>query len=384
MKKILTIIGARPQIIKSAAISRAIKNHFTQVIEEVIVHTGQHYDEKMSAVFFEELQIPQPNYNLQVGSGKHGYQTARMIEGIEEILEIEKPNFVIIYGDTNSTLAAAIAAAKIHIPIVHIEAGLRSFNKKMPEEVNRILSDHVSTYLFPPTITAFENLQKEGFKIDNLPLYTIDNPAVISVGDVMYDNTCFFSELSETKTNIIQTHGLLKNQFVLATIHRNTNTDEAVRINAIFHALQTIADSYQIKIVVPLHPRTRKQMKLLLESELFEAIHSNPRILLLEPVSFLEMIQLEKYAQLVITDSGGVQKEAYFLKKPCIILRSETEWVEIVENGAALLCDADYQSILDAYGYFENKPTIAYQNSYGNGNAAESILQTLLQSINPQ
>lgn len=382
MLKILTIIGARPQIIKSAAISRAIRNHFASIVQEVIVHTGQHYDEKMSAVFFEELQIPQPSYNLQLGSGKHGQQTAKMIAAIEDVLEQEKPDFVIIYGDTNSTLAAAIAAAKIHVVIVHIEAGLRSFNKKMPEEINRILSDHVSTYLFPPTETAYENLQKEGFGMNNKPPFTIDNPAVINVGDVMYDNTVFFSQLSDTKTDIIRRYELQKGHFILATLHRNANTDDAARLNAIFQSLQTIATTYKAKIVLPLHPRTQKQMDLLLARQLLDEIHNNPNILLLPPVSFLEMIQLEKYAKLIITDSGGVQKEAYFLKKPCIILRSETEWVEIVKNGAAVLCDADPQRIMKAYHFFETNPTAYYQNSYGNGNAAESILQILCQNSN--
>lgn len=379
MKKLLTIIGARPQIIKSAAISRAIRAHYSSKIREIIVHTGQHYDERMSAIFFEELQIPKPDYNLQVGSGKHGEQTAKMITGVEEILEKEKPDYLIIYGDTNSTLAAALAASKIHVPIVHIEAGLRSYNKKMPEEINRILSDHVSTYLFPPTETGYGNLVKEGFKTNQLPPFTMDTPGIFNVGDVMYDNTLYFVEVAEKKSSILADHQLTKKNFVLATLHRNTNTDDATALNSIFRAFEEIATVYNIIIVLPLHPRTRKQMEVLLEPELTRKIESNPRILLLPPVSFLEMVQLERHARVVLTDSGGVQKEAYFLKTPCIIMRSETEWVEIVENGAAILSGASTEQIVAAYAHFENRPDITYKNIYGDGSAAEKILEILEQ-----
>ena len=381
MLKLLTIIGARPQIIKSAAISRAIRNHFSNAVREVVVHTGQHYDERMSGIFFEELGIPQPHYNLGVGSGKHGAQTGQMITGIEAVLEQEKPDFLIIYGDTNSTLAAAIAAAKMQVPIVHIEAGLRSFNKVMPEEVNRIMSDHVSTYLFPPTETGYTNLQNEGFKLQNLPPYTIDNPGVFNVGDVMYDNTLFFSKYARQKTDIREKYGLGKGEFLLTTLHRNTNTDDARRLNAIFRALHKISLAKAMTMVIPLHPRTLKQMELLLEPDLLQQIRSNAQLLLLPPVSFLEMIQLETQARLILTDSGGVQKEAYFLSKPCIIMRAETEWVEIVENGAALLCDADEDRIYaGCLFYLDRQPAGIFKNSYGDGNAAEKILQILLEN----
>jgi UDP-GlcNAc3NAcA epimerase len=377
--KLVTIIGARPQIIKSAALSRIIKKKYETLIKEVIVHTGQHYDQSMSNVFFEELKIPLPNYNLQVGSGKHGEQTAKMVIGIEEIIEIEKPDYLIIYGDTNSTLAGAVAAAKMHTPIVHVEAGLRSFNKQMPEEINRILSDHVSTYLFPPTQTGFSNLLQEGFQADNLPPYTLNNPGMFNVGDVMYDNSLYFSELVAGRMDLLEKLDLKPGQYVLATLHRNANTDEAKRLNTIFEALQTIATVHAIRLVMPLHPRTVKQMKTLLNVDLYNIIQSNPNILLLPPVSFLEMIQLERHAKLVITDSGGVQKEAYFFKKPCIILRPETEWVEIIDSGAALLCDADRKRILKAYAHFERYSSIPFVPIYGNGNAAERILEILLQ-----
>lgn len=377
MIKILTIIGARPQIIKAAALSRAIRKGFSEQVREVIVHTGQHYDERMSAIFFEELQIPRPDYNLQVGSGKHGEQTARMVIGIEDILEKEQPDYLVIYGDTNSTLAAAVAASKLHVPIVHIEAGLRSFNKKMPEEVNRILSDHVSTYLFPPTNTGYQQLQNEGFDLQSTPPYTADNPGVFNVGDVMYDNTLYFQALADT--DILHRHGLQENAFLLATLHRNHNTDDAARLNAIFRAFQKITQASNIPIVLPLHPRTLKQLELLLDPTLLQVIRANPSFLLLPPASFLEMIQLEKSSRLILTDSGGVQKEAYFLQKPCIILRSETEWVEIVQNGAALLCDADENLIWNAYHFFEGKATVGFHQLYGNGDAAEKIIQILLQ-----
>ncbi|CAG4999621.1 UDP-2,3-diacetamido-2,3-dideoxy-D-glucuronate 2-epimerase [Dyadobacter sp. CECT 9275] len=378
MLKLLTIIGARPQIIKAAALSRAIRNNFSDSVTEIIVHTGQHYDVNMSDQFFVELQIPQPVYNLGVGSGKHGRQTADMIIGLEEIMEKEKPDFLIIYGDTNSTLAAAITAAKIHIPIVHIEAGLRSFNKKMPEEINRILSDHVSTYLFPPTQTGYNNLVREGFRTGTLPPFSMDNPGIFHVGDVMFDNTLYFSDAARKSPSILDKLALHNGAFVLATLHRNTNTDDAGRLNAIFGTLLEIVRDYQVRAVLPLHPRTRKQMDVLLEGDLLSEIKNNPDFLLVPPVSFLEMIQLQNGARCVITDSGGVQKEAYFLNKPCIILRAETEWVEIVESGAAMLCDADRYKILNAFAHFEKKPDSVSHNIYGDGNAAEKILRTLL------
>lgn len=377
MRKVLTIIGARPQIIKSAAISRAIRTTYADRVREVIVHTGQHYDRQMSAIFFEELQIPSPDYNLQVGSGKHGEQTAKMISGIEAIIEIEQPNFLIIYGDTNSTLAGAVAAAKLNIPIVHIEAGLRSFNKRMPEEINRILSDHVSTYLFPPTETGLTNLLKEGFQADNQAPYTIDNPGVFLVGDVMYDNSLYFSSLAASQTDILERHDLVPGEFILATLHRNNNTDETARLNAIFDSLLTIATSQSVKLVMPLHPRTAKQMALLLDANLYAAIENNPHILLIPPVSFLDMTQLEQQARLVITDSGGVQKEAFFFNKPCLILRAETEWIEIVESGAAILCDADKSRILAGYDQLMNLSASHFGVIYGDGQAAEHILDII-------
>ena len=376
--KIVTIIGARPQIIKASALSRAIRNHYANEIQEIIVHTGQHYDDNMSAVFFDELGIPKPDYNLHVGSASHGVQTARMMEGIEEILLKERPDFIVLYGDTNSTLAGATAAAKIHIPIAHVEAGLRSFNKSMPEEINRIVCDHCSTLLFSPTQAGVDNLQREGFSLNNKAPYTIDNPKVFHCGDVMYDNSLHFAEIAETKTSIISKLDLKGKPFILATVHRDTNTDYPERLNAIFSAMLKLSKKQQI--VLPLHPRTEKMLKINLDAALREQLFSSPDIQIVPPVSFLEMIALEKNARLVVTDSGGVQKESYFFQKPCIILRPETEWVEIVETGNAILADADEQRIMEAWNRFESHPSANYPEIFGDGRAAEFILQQLIQA----
>jgi UDP-GlcNAc3NAcA epimerase len=377
--KILTVIGARPQIIKASAISRAIKKYYNQQINEVIVHTGQHYDVNMSSVFFDELEIPQPNYNLNVGSGMHGEQTAKMIQGIEAIIQSESPDYLLVYGDTNSTLAGAIAASKLHIPVVHIEAGLRSYNKLMPEEVNRILTDHCSTYLFPPTASGLKNLLKEGFNDTNTKPYSMDHPLVKNVGDVMLDNTLYFSELAEQKSDIINTLDLKNQPFVLCTIHRNDNTDNEFKLSEIIKALINIVDKYAIKIVLPIHPRTKK-MIVNLDKLLLEKFTNNPSIKILEPVSFFDMMMLEKYSNFIITDSGGVQKEAFFFQKPSVILRKETEWVEIVEAQMAFLTDANSQEIIDAASLIvEGKIKNNVVDIFGDGNAAKNILNLLLQ-----
>jgi UDP-GlcNAc3NAcA epimerase len=283
--KLVTIIGARPQIIKAAALSRAISQKFSGQLQEVLVHTGQHYDTGMSQVFFDELGIPAPDYNLNVGSGSHGKQTAAMISGIEEILLKEKPNGIVLYGDTNSTLAGAVAASKIHIPVIHIEAGLRSFSKQMPEEVNRIMCDHVSTFLFSPSKTGLANLVKEGFAENNQPPYNADNPKIYHCGDVMYDNSIHFSAVSESKTNILQRLGAARNKFILVTIHRNNNTDEPLRLNAIFRALNDISTASNLDIILPLHPRTQKVLETGLDKTLYEKIKANTRFKIIEPAS---------------------------------------------------------------------------------------------------
>jgi UDP-GlcNAc3NAcA epimerase len=381
MFKIVTIIGARPQIIKAAALSRAIKNKFPDKIKEIIVHTGQHYDANMSQVFFDELGIPVPDYNLNVGSGSHGKQTAAMITGIEDILLNEKPNAIVLYGDTNSTLAGAVAASKIHVPVVHIEAGLRSFNKAMPEEVNRILCDHVSTLLFSPTATGFKNLLKEGFKEKPLPPFGADNPKAYQCGDVMYDNSLYFSHVAEEKTNILEQYGLQRNKFILATIHRNNNTDEPKRLNALFKSLNDISIQYKLKVILPLHPRTAKLLAHNLNPELYKAVNSNADFVIAEPASFLEMIALEKNCALVMTDSGGVQKEAFYFEKACVILRPETEWVELVECGTAIVADADENRIKSAFTKLYSSTGLKFPKLYGDGHAAEFICEEMLSHL---
>lgn len=381
MIKIVTIIGARPQIIKAAALSRAISKHYAHSIKEIIVHTGQHYDENMSQVFFNELGIPVPDYNLNTGSGTHGKQTASMLAGIEEILLNEQPNGIVLYGDTNSTLAGAIAASKIHVPIIHIEAGLRSFNKAMPEEVNRIMCDHLSTLLFSPTKTGFANLQKEGFKTDNVKPYNANNPKIYHSGDVMYDNSLYFSAIADQKNSLLDKHKLIKQKFILATIHRNNNTDEPVRLNALFKALYRISEENNTDIVLPLHPRTAKLLQYNLDGALYELVKSSKHIKLIEPVSFLEMIALEKNCSIVLTDSGGVQKEAFYFKKPCIILRAETEWVELVNCGSALIADANESAIMQAYKKLMGTADLKYPEFYGNGKAAEFICNEMLDHL---
>jgi UDP-GlcNAc3NAcA epimerase len=379
MVKIVTVIGARPQIIKAAALSRAIKNKFADKIQEIIIHTGQHYDDNMSQVFFDELNVPKPDFNLNVRLPTHGEQTAAMIAGIEKIIVSEKPDCIVMYGDTNSTLAAAIAAAKVYVPIIHIESGLRSFNKFMPEEVNRIMCDHVSTFLFCPTKTAHDNLLKEGFKENNLPPYTINNPKIYHCGDVMFDNSIYFSEVAEKQSTILKDIKLQPDQYILVTIHRNNNTDDPSRLRSIFLALQKIAETKKIQLVIPLHPRTAKQLKQI--PELYAALQVQPLITLLPPVSFLEIICLEKNAKLIITDSGGIQKEAFFFKKPCIILRAETEWIELTACGAAQLTDANETAILKAVDHFFNQQDLIFPAIFGDGKAAEFICEEILTYI---
>jgi UDP-GlcNAc3NAcA epimerase len=380
MIKIVTIIGARPQIIKAAALSRAIKNKFKTAIEEIIVHTGQHYDENMSGVFFDELQIPQPNYNLNVGSGSHAKQTAIMLTGIEEILLKERPQAIVLYGDTNSTLAGAIAAAKIHVPIAHIEAGLRSFNKAMPEEINRISCDHCSTLLFSPTQTGYDNLVKEGFKTDTRAPYTINNPRIYHCGDVMYDNSLYFADVAEQKSNILNTYKLQKNNFILATIHRDNNTDIPERLNALFSALFEIHQQNNTAVILPLHPRTKKCVQEHLDKTLLEKIQASAQFIICEPLPFLDMICLEKNCSLVMTDSGGVQKEAFYFEKPCVILRPETEWVELLACSAAILADADKERVLAAYKHFTHTEQ-NFPKLFGDGHAAEFIANELVNNL---
>jgi UDP-GlcNAc3NAcA epimerase len=378
MKKIISVIGARPQIIKSAAISRCIKRQFSDEILERVVHTGQHYDANLSELFFDELEMAMPDYNLQVGSGSHGEQTAKMIHGLEQIFLNEKPDLVLVYGDTNSTLAGGLAAAKLHIPVAHIEAGLRSFNKAMPEEINRITTDHLSTLLFTPTESGLGNLKKEGFSLTPIAKPTIDRPNVFHCGDIMYDNSLHFAQLSDTRSHILSHLKLTENQFVLSTIHRDSNTDNPTALMSILKALRRIQNDYQLPIILPLHPRTKAKLYDLASVTIVGELLKNQNIKIIEPLGFLDIIALERNARIIVTDSGGLQKEAYFFKKPCVILRPQTEWIEIVENGNAICCGSDENAIVDGFSQLYFKEHFTFPNFYGNGDAASFICQQIL------
>ena len=323
--KIVSIIGARPQFIKCAPVSRALRC----VATEILVHTGQHYDANMCAVFFRDLDLPVPDYHLEVGSGSHGYQTGEMLKRIETVLLTQRPDWVLVYGDTNSTVAGALAAAKLHIPVAHVEAGLRSFNRAMPEEVNRVLTDHLACLLFCPTQTAVENLAREGI-----------TAGVHLVGDVMYDALWDHVEIAQHKSTILARLGLAPRSYILATIHRAENTDTPARLANLLQALTLLAQRGQ-PLVFPVHPRTRKRM---------EALGWRPcaSLWLLEPVAYLDMLQLEAAARVILTDSGGVQKEAYWLRVPCVTLREETEWVETVRTGWNVLAGTEVDRIVAA------------------------------------
>lgn len=377
MIRLLSIIGARPQIIKAAAISRTISGEFADSIREIILHTGQHYDDSMSDVFFREMQIPTPAYNLDIGSSSHGVQTGLMIQGIEEVILKEKPDGVVVYGDTNSTLAGALAAAKLHIPVIHIEAGLRSFNKQMPEEINRITCDHVSTLLFSPTRTGIVNLAREGIEHSEKEPYTFDNQGVFHSGDVMYDNTLRFREAAEKDSGVLGELGLEGLPYVLATIHRPSNTDTAGNLENILRALDGIAREHGISVVLPLHPRTVGIIEKLESGKLFRRDELSPMLHLIPAVSFLDMIKLEAGSSLILTDSGGVQKEAWFMQKPVVVLREETEWVEIIQAGNGVLAGTSADRIREAAGRFLQSPPSSFPPIFGTGNAAREILQVL-------
>lgn len=380
MIKLLTIIGARPQIIKAAAISRAVRSCYATQINEKILHTGQHYDANMSQVFFDELGIPCPDYNLGVGSGSHGVQTAKMIQGIENVLATEHFDGIILYGDTNSTLAGAVAASKMHIPIFHIEAGLRSFTMTMPEEVNRIVCDQLSSICFSPTQTGIDNLRREGFFESQTKFGNCKGRLVVRSGDVMYDNSMYFAALAEQKSDILNELDIRQGCYILATIHRPNNTDNPLRLTAIISSLLSISERDCITLVLPLHPRTRKLIEKNLSKEVYEKLISSSSVKIIPPASYLEIIVLEKNAKIVMTDSGGVQKESFFFGRPCVILRPETEWVEIVNHGAGIITDADSQRIMMAYDkLLETK--ITFPQLFGDAHASEHILNTILEYL---
>jgi len=352
--KVVTVIGARPQFIKAAVVSRAFREYFPNVTE-IIVHTGQHYDANMSDVFFEELDIPFPNHHLGIGGGTHGQNTGRMIERIEALLTDMSPDWVLVYGDTDSTLAGALAASKLHIPVAHVEAGLRSFNRRMPEEINRVLTDHLSEILLTPTEAADLNLAREG----------IQKSAVRRVGDVMYDAAIYYAKRARERSTVLQNFQLEPKSYVLATAHRAENTDDPTRLSGIVQGLS----ASPLPVIWPLHPRTRKRLAAF---EIDLPRNLNP----IEPVGYLDMVSLESNAALIATDSGGVQKEAYFHGVPCITLREETEWVETVESGWNRLVGADAESIGAALQERE-VPKTTQSALYGDGRAGVSIVNIL-------
>lgn len=359
MKKIVTILGARPQFVKAAVLSRVIAKY--QKIEEVIVHTGQHFDANMSEVFFNEMGIPAPKYNLDVNGVGHGAMTGQMLEKIENILLDEQPNAVVVFGDTNSTLAGALAAQKLQIKVIHIEAGLRSFNMEMPEEVNRILTDRISSLLICPTTTAIKNLENEGF--ENLPIQ-IEN-----FGDIMKDAVSYYSEFSQEKSEIIKELGLSENDFVLATIHRQENTDNLEKLKGIFEGLSEIHKSKQV--VIPIHPRTKN---------ILDKHNLQFPLTFIEPVGYFDMLELLKKSSLVVTDSGGLQKEAYFNKKYCIVAREQTEWVELIENNFAVLVGANQVKMQEAFQKFSRAKHDFSMNLYGS-EVGEKIHKSILNLV---
>jgi UDP-GlcNAc3NAcA epimerase len=352
--RIVSVIGARPQFVKAAPVSRALRRAGH---EEFLVHTGQHYDPNMSDLFFEELDMPRPDVNLSVGSLLHGAQTGAMLAGIEEVLVREKPERVIVYGDTNSTLAGALASAKLHIAVAHVEAGLRSFNRAMPEELNRVVADHLSDILLCPSRTAVENLKNEGI-----------TRGVHLVGDVMYDAVLQFSERAETSSGILEKLGLESKRYLLATVHRAENTDDPLRLRSILAAFAELEET----VVFPVHPRTRK---IIGEQGGAESVVSS-NVLAIDAVGYLDMLMLERHARLILTDSGGVQKEAYWLNVPCVTLRDETEWVETVEAGWNVLTGADRERIVEAVHSLRPLET-ARVPLYGDGQVAERIVRVL-------
>ena len=362
--KIITVVGARPQFVKAAVVSRAIEQHNKKneypKIEEKIVHTGQHFDKNMSAIFFDQMDIPEPHYNLEINSLSHGAMTGKMLEKIEEVILKENPDWVMVYGDTNSTIAGALAAKKLHIKVAHVEAGLRSFNMAMPEEINRILTDRISDILFCPTVTAMDNLDKEGYL--NIDIKKIQ------CGDVMYDAAIYYSS-SSRKPDVVDENS----SFVLSTIHRQENTDFKEKLSSIFEALDDIAE--REKIVLPLHPRTIAKLKE------FEITHSE-NIQIIEPVGYFEMIWLLSNCTAVITDSGGLQKEAFFFQKPCITVREETEWVELINNGVNFLAGAGKNSIIEKFNLIK-KGNINFDiDLYGIGNTGQLIVSELVKYDN--
>jgi len=364
--KLLTVLGARPQFIKAATVSRAVKAR--EDIEEIIVHTGQHFDANMSDVFFEQLDIPRPDHNLHIAGLSHGAMTGRMLEGIETLIQQEQPDWVLVYGDTNSTLAGAMAAAKLHTPVAHVEAGLRSHNPAMPEEINRVLTDRVSNLLLCPTQTAVKNLQQEGFPFPVIGSNGTQAPQrIVNIGDVMFDAVLYYRERAKEHISL-DVFGLTHQNYALCTLHRQENTDDPKRLHNILSALRDIAK--KLPMVLPLHPRTKHKIE---QQQNADALNG---ITVMDPLPYLEMQRLQMSAGVILTDSGGMQKEAYFHQVPCITLRDETEWIETVEVGWNQLVGASTEKILSAVQKPKH-PSIKKENFYGDGNAAKKIVELL-------
>jgi len=381
MIKIVSVIGARPQIIKAAALSRVFRNHYANKVTEVMVHTGQHYDENMSQVFFNELEIPQENYNLKVGSGSHAKQTAAIMVALEEVLLIEKPDYLLLYGDTNSTLAGAVVAAKMFIPVIHVEAGVRAGNKTNPEELNRIVCDHYASLLFYYTDSALDYLEKEGFQTQNQPPYHINNHGVFCCGDIMYDNSLYYREKAKKESKTLSDLNLEGKPFVLATAHRDVNTDVPARLLGLVQGFDTISKEFRLPIVLPMHPRTTKLLQNPANATAKEILEANPLLITLPPASYLDMVALESKAVLIMTDSGGVQREAYFFQKPCVILNDETPWPELLAYGSTLLGGTDSERLLEAFRtLYAKKDELHYPPIFGDGKAAEFIAKTIVES----
>ncbi len=377
MIKLLSVVGARPQFIKAAALHRALQKKFKDRVNEVLVHTGQHYDDNMSKIFFEELELCEPQYNLGVNKHSVTHQIAEMIKGIGEILNTEQPDAMLVYGDTTSTLAGALAAQKNNIPLLHVEAGMRSFNKSQPEEVNRILTDHISSLLFCSSPSAVEHLVNENIKHVNAKQNSIQQHGVFLCGDVMADNVFFYAEKAKSESTILQKLNIQAKKFLLATIHRADTADNSVRLQSVFKAFDEITKCDSVSLFVPLHPRTKNN----LNNEIQEIVNSNSLINIIEPVSYLDMLALQQNACMVFTDSGGMQKESYLLKTPCVVLRNETEWTELIENGNNILSGTDVDLIKNAYKKLSAKNDFAFPALYGDGKAAEKICEIIVQQF---
>ncbi len=364
MKKVLTVVGARPQFIKAGVVSRVIRESFSDRINEALIHTGQHYDENMSDIFFKQLDLPQPKVNLEIGSGNHGEQTGKMLSMLEKVFIQENPDMVVVYGDTNSTLAGALAAVKIHLPVAHVEAGLRSWNRKMPEEINRVMVDHISSLLFCPSDVSINNLKQEGIV-----------KGVVKTGDVMHDSALYCAEKAEQKTenfyNLCKEFNVSSGNYFLATVHRAENTDQIENLKQIVSSFQKLSK----KVVWPVHPRTKKMLE---ENK----IVCGNNVALTAPFSYLDMILFLKNAAMVLTDSGGVQKEAMFFETPCVTLRSETEWLETLDSGWNLLSGIDSEQILATVENHSKTPKKNAKQIYGTGKSANKLISAILSFLN--